>query len=109
MPAVVNLAIHTEGQHHFAFREGPPQEVPAVAKNTTLLRFSKLNGRDPEAIQLLYMEIPRDVVHEDRFYLKLLHVRSPQSFEDLKMYEATNYKLFKETALAMGLLEGDGK
>lgn len=143
-PAVINLAIHTEGQQNIVFREGHAQEALAAAKPTTLLGFFNLNRSDPEARQYLYMDIPEhytwneqkkewkkrlrqpeerviprmigrmcnvSVVQGERFYLKLLlaHIRGPQNYEDLKMYGGTKYNTFKETALALGLLEDDGE
>ena len=64
-------------------------------------------------------EVPRmigrmcnvSVIQGERFYLKMLlaHVRGPQNYEDLKMFEGNMYSTFKDAALARGLLEDDGE
>lgn len=56
-PALINLAIHTEGQQNVVFREGHAQEALTAAKDTTLLGFFKLSRSNPEAKHYLYMEI----------------------------------------------------
>ena len=62
-------------------------------------------------------EIPRTIgrinnvspVQGERFYLRLLlsHVKGARSFEDMKVFQDEEYSTYKETCLAMGLLEDD--
>ena len=62
-------------------------------------------------------DIPRTIgrinnvspVQGERFYLRLLlsHIKGAQSFEDMKVFQGDEYVTYKETCLAMGLLEDD--
>ncbi|XP_064637083.1 uncharacterized protein LOC135493587 [Lineus longissimus] len=64
-------------------------------------------------------EVPRSIgrinnvspIQGERFYLKLLlgHIKGPTSYDDLRNYQQHEYNTFKETALAMGLLEDDSE
>ena len=64
-------------------------------------------------------EVPRTIgrinnvspVQGERFYLRLLlnHKNGPTSYQDLMIYDGEVYDTFKETCLAMGLLEDDSE
>ena len=61
--------------------------------------FSKAIGR-------MVSVSPKDV---ERFHLKLIlhRVKGATCFEDLRIHERVTYNTFKETAIAMGLVESD--
>ena len=62
-------------------------------------------------------EIPRTIgrvnnvspVQGERFYLRLLlnHIKGARSFQEMKVFQGEEYLTYKETCLAMGLLEYD--
>ena len=62
-------------------------------------------------------EIPRTIgrvnnvspVQGERFYLRLLlnHIKGARSFQEMKVFQGEEYLTYKETCLAMGLLEDD--
>ena len=118
------------------FSEQNPEEPIENPKNTTLLAWFKLNEIDPDARSLKYHEIPEHYVcnssqHKwtkrkqkrfighmyttcpsqgERHYLKILlhHISGATSFADLKTSHAgITHRTFKETAIALGLLESD--
>ena len=66
------------------------------------------NGDMPRTIGRINNVSP---VQGERFYLRLLlnHITGVKSFEDLKMYEDIKYSTYKETCMAMGLLEDDSE
>ena len=50
-------------------------------------------------------------VQGERFYLRLLlnHIKGATTFDELKMFEGIKFSTFKETCLAMGLLQDDSE
>ena len=50
-------------------------------------------------------------VQGERFYLRLLlnHITGAKCFDDLRIYQDIEYSTFKDTCLAMGLLEDDSE
>ena len=50
-------------------------------------------------------------VQGERFYLRLLlnHIKGATNFDELKIYEGINFSTYKETCLAIGLLEDDNE
>ena len=84
-PAVMSLAIHTEGQQNIIFREGKAQEALAAAKDTSLQGFYKLNRSDQEARQYLYMEIPEHYTWNDEKREWKKRVQQPKGGEVPRM------------------------
>lgn len=105
-------------------------------KDTTLLPWFHLNQHDPHARNLNYHELPEHYVWNEKqhnwaprkkeycfgcmyttnpsqgerhfLHLLLYHIPWATSFADLKMsHDGVMYKSFKETGLALGLLESD--
>ena len=105
-------------------------------KNTTLLGWFKLNKTDPDARKFKYHEIPEHYVwnsnlykwtsrkqgysigrmytmnpsQKERHYLCILlhHIAGATSYADLRtLPDGTVCDTFKDTALALGLLESD--
>lgn len=66
------------------------------------------NSQKNQTIGRLNVVSPKD---EERFYLKLIlnKVTGKTSFDDLKTVNNILYNTFKETALAMGLIEHDSQ
>ena len=64
-------------------------------------------------------EVPRTIgrinnvspVQGERFYLRILlnHIKGARSFDELKLYNGDTFDTYKETCLAMGLLEDDSE
>ena len=134
-PSIQRLAVHEENTQLIMFAEENPVEAILNPKDTILLAWFKLNQIDPEARKLMYHEIPKYYVWKpnyqwvrrkqgycighmyttnplqgERHYLHLLlhHIPGAMSFADLKIsVDGTSHETFKETALAMGLLEND--
>ena len=50
-------------------------------------------------------------VQGERFYLRLLlnHIKGAKNFDELRIFEGENFSTYKETCLAMGLLEDDSE
>ena len=58
-PAVMNLAIHLDGQQNVVFRDGHAEEALEKVRDTTLTAYFKLNQSDADARKLKYREIPQ--------------------------------------------------
>ena len=134
-PSIQRLAVHEENTQMVMFNEENPEEAVSIPKDTTLFAWFKLNKIDPSAKGLMYHEIPEHYVwkqnHQwaarkqkrcighmyttnpsqgERHYLHILlhHIPGTTSFADLRTSpDGTIHRTFKETAIALGLLETD--
>ena len=58
-PAVMQLAVHEEGQQTVIFREGEAQQAVENVQDTTLLAFFRFNSSEPEANNIKYQDFPK--------------------------------------------------
>ena len=132
---IVRLAVHTENHQQIVFEENK-EENALMNNETTLIVCLKLNKKDENARQFIYGNIPKYYLFDlktkkwikrrifskaigrivnvspkdvERFHLKLIlnRVKGATCFEDLRIHEHVTYNTFKETAIAMGLVESD--
>ena len=61
-PAVMQLAIHEEGQQTVIFREGEALEALENVKDTTLTAFFKFNSIKPRANNIKYQDFPNHCI-----------------------------------------------
>ena len=135
---VIHLAVHTENQQKIVFEENKELQA-LRNRETTLTAWFKLNKIDKFAKNIKYVEIPRyygftnsklwkrrernqefDVIgrlnivspkDNERFFLKLLlnREKGTTSFKDLRTYNNILYATYKETTVAMDLIEDDSQ
>uniref|UniRef100_A0ABD2WQX7 ATP-dependent DNA helicase n=1 Tax=Trichogramma kaykai TaxID=54128 RepID=A0ABD2WQX7_9HYME len=135
--SVVRLAVHTENQQNLVFEENKEAEALLKGTTTltawfdlnkndtfaqkikyinipTHYKFNKITkiwekrkkGQKFATIGRLNVVSPKD---NERFFLKLIlnRVKGVTSFKDIRTYENITYNTYKETAIAMGLIETD--
>ena len=132
--SIQRLAVHEENLQMITFDEAEPEDAIKNPKDTTLLAWFKLNQRDQEARKYNYHQIPEHYVwnrHKwtprkrghcvgrmyttnpsqgERHYLRILlhHIPGAVSYNDLRTTpDGRIHMTFKDTAIALGLLESD--
>lgn len=99
----VKLNKINKNARKFMYVDIPKHYVFALKQKQWKMRcvFNKVLGR-------VVSVSPKDV---ERFHLKLIlhRVKGATSFDDLKTYKNITYSSFKETAIAMGLVESDSE
>lgn len=136
---IIRLDCHLPNRQNVVFREGTERQAVANPSRTKLLAFFELNRNDLSANDLIYTQIPLYYVWNDsrkcwtkrqrggdkiisRLYvvspkdielfhlrLLLLHVRGPQSFDDLRRYDSINHLTFVDACHARGIASNDSE
>ena len=135
--SVTKLTLHLPDHQNIVFTEDNVERVVQLAANrdTMLTAFFNLNRDDANARNLLYVEIPQSYVFKSKerewrprqrgavfarihyifpknrelFHLRILlmHVRGPQSFQDLRTVNGHVHQTFTAAAIALNLVEND--
>ena len=136
---IYKLAVHLPEQQRVYYKEGEEALAPdrASTRNTHLTAWFELNNNDANAHQILYPDIPKHYVFNDRdkkwtlrrrggdriisgmysisptdpekFYLRslLLHVPGATCYDDLKMVDGLLVDSFREACIERHLLTDD--
>ena len=136
---IYRLAVHLPEQQRVYYREGEEAQAAdrASTRNTHLTAWFELNNNNASAHQILYPDIPKHYVFNDRdkkwterrrggdriisrmysvsptdpekFYLRLLllHVPGATCYDDLKMFDGTLADSYREACIKRHLLTDD--
>lgn len=136
---IVRLDIHLKDHQNVVFREGNEIQALRTVRKTKLLAFFNLNRVDNEANELLYCDVPKNYIWDNKsktwkkrtqrgdnaisrlyvvspknielFHMRilLLHVKGPKSFEDLRTYNNVVYNTYVEACHARGIASNDNE
>lgn len=134
---IYRLTVHLEEQQPIVFTDDTIEEVADRVENrlTMLTGWFQLNRQDPEANNMLYMDIPdrytfcrktyqwklrsqNKVItrlhwihpkNQELYHLRmlLLNIRGAKSFEDLRTVDGFTFETFTQAAVAANLVDND--
>ncbi|XP_060969641.1 uncharacterized protein LOC115712305 [Cannabis sativa] len=110
-PSVISLQLHLEDTQMITYRkkDNPSKIIDKDIFTRSMLTEENKIWTPRKNGCVIGRIVAANPIEGERYYLRLLlsHIRSPTSYDDLKIVNGIVVSSFRESALLHGLLEGD--